>query len=195
MSTVPTEDNLTSHNYDGIQEYDNPTPAWWTYIFLATILFSVVYIGVMFLTMGLLSPTAFYERDYTESLRLSYGEIKDPAPTPATIMMLAGDPKWNKVGASLFSANCVSCHGADGSGISGPNLTDEKYINVKTLADVADVIINGRKNGSMPSWSNRLQPVEISLVSGYVASLRGKNLPSMGGRPAEGEDIPPFTAK
>jgi cytochrome c oxidase cbb3-type subunit 3 len=195
MSTVPNEDNLTSHNYDGIQEYDNPTPGWWTWLFIATIVFSAIYIPVMFLTMGLLSPQAFYERDYTESLRLSYGEIKDPSPTPATLMMLAQDEKWKKVGASLYSANCVSCHGADGSGISGPNLTDDHYINVKTVADIADVIKVGRKNGAMPAWENRLQPVEITLASAYVASLRGKNLPSIGGRPAEGEVIPPFTDK
>jgi cytochrome c oxidase cbb3-type subunit 3 len=39
----PNEDHLLEHNYDGIQEYDNPMPAWWVWIFWATILFSIVY--------------------------------------------------------------------------------------------------------------------------------------------------------
>ena len=26
---------LTDHNYDGIQELDNPLPRWWVYLFYA----------------------------------------------------------------------------------------------------------------------------------------------------------------
>ena len=36
-------DQLLDHEYDGIQEYDNPCPGWWHAIFLLTVLFSVVY--------------------------------------------------------------------------------------------------------------------------------------------------------
>ena len=36
---VPTP---MDHCYDGIQEYDNPTPGWWWMLFWVTILFSVV---------------------------------------------------------------------------------------------------------------------------------------------------------
>ena len=35
-------DQLLDHEYDGIQEYDNPCPGWWHAIFLLTVLFSVV---------------------------------------------------------------------------------------------------------------------------------------------------------
>ncbi len=34
------EDRLLDHSYDGIQEYDNPLPRWWLWIFYATILWS-----------------------------------------------------------------------------------------------------------------------------------------------------------
>jgi cytochrome c oxidase cbb3-type subunit 3 len=44
----------------------------------------------------------------------------------------------------------------------------------------------------MPAWKNDLLPVEQVIVSAYVASLRGKNLPSVGGRPAEGDKIAPW---
>jgi cbb3-type cytochrome c oxidase subunit III len=36
-------DQLLDHNYDGIQEFDNPMPRWWVYLFWATIVFSVLY--------------------------------------------------------------------------------------------------------------------------------------------------------
>ena len=36
-------DQLSGHEYDGIQEYDNPTPGWWVAVFAATVVFSVFY--------------------------------------------------------------------------------------------------------------------------------------------------------
>ncbi|MFN5951951.1 MAG: cbb3-type cytochrome c oxidase N-terminal domain-containing protein, partial [Pirellulaceae bacterium] len=44
MNQPQDESLLLSHDYDGIQEYDNPLPGWWTNLFLLTILFSVVYL-------------------------------------------------------------------------------------------------------------------------------------------------------
>ena len=36
-------DELLDHEYDGIQEYDNPCPGWWHAIFWLTVLFSAAY--------------------------------------------------------------------------------------------------------------------------------------------------------
>ena len=30
------DDPLTGHDYDGIQEYDNPLPGWWKWLFVAS---------------------------------------------------------------------------------------------------------------------------------------------------------------
>nr|WP_286177631.1 c-type cytochrome [Rhodopirellula sp. JC639] len=97
---------------------------------------------------------------------------------------------WVKVGESVFRANCVSCHGREGEGKVGPNLTDEAFKNITVLADIGKVINNGAGNGAMPKWSNRLHINEIVLVSAYVANLRGKNVE--GGRPEEGNKIAPW---
>ena len=43
MAERNDQDRLLEHNYDGIQEYDNPMPRWWLYLFWATILFSALY--------------------------------------------------------------------------------------------------------------------------------------------------------
>ena len=37
------QDQLLDHEYDGIQEYDNPCPGWWHAIFWLTVLFSAAY--------------------------------------------------------------------------------------------------------------------------------------------------------
>jgi cytochrome c oxidase cbb3-type subunit 3 len=185
--------NLTGHNYDGIEEYDNPTPSWWTWIFVISILFSALYMFVMVATDGQLSAEAFYERDFTEALKAQYGQLGEVKPDAETLLKLSHDEKWLKVGQSIYQSNCVSCHGIDASGVAGPNLTDESYLHVRNVTDIADVVVNGRKNGAMPAWGQRLLPVEQVLVSSYVASLRGKNLPSAAGRSAEGQTIAPWS--
>ena len=88
---------------------------------------------------------------------------------------------------SVFLTNCQSCHGPDGSGLVGPNLTDDYYRNVKKITDIAEVIKNGAAGGSMPAWKTRLHPNEVVLMAAYVARLRGKNL--TGRRAPEGEKI------
>lgn len=183
---------FTSHNYDGIQEYDNPTPAWWTWIFILTIGFSALYMFASFITGRQMSAEAFYEADYTEALKAQYGTLGDLKPDAETLVKFSHDEKWVKVGGSIFQTNCVSCHGSDGSGGAGPNLTDQTYIHVRSIGDIADVIAKGRANGAMPAWGQRLLPVEQVLVASYVASLRGKDLPSAAGRPAEGQKIAPW---
>lgn len=186
------QEKLTDHSYDGIQEFDNPTPGWWTWMFIATVVFSFVYFGISALTGWQLGAVPFYERAVVANMQRQYGTLGDVKPDAPTLLKLAGDAKWNQVGASLFQTHCVSCHGREGEGLSGVNLTDDSYIHVKKVEDIADVVAKGRNNGAMPAHLNRLQPVEIALVSGYVASLRGQKKP---GRAAEGQVIEAWKEK
>ena len=52
----PSEDILTDHLYDGIMEYDNPTPGWWHLIFFGTIVFSLLYFPVYHFSPLILTP-------------------------------------------------------------------------------------------------------------------------------------------
>jgi len=102
------------------------------------------------------------------------------------------DPQFEQfdpVAKAVFIAKCAACHSADASGGTGPNLTDNSYLHIKKLEDFTDVIANGAANGAMPAWEGRIHPNQIALLAGYVASLRGKDLP---GKSPEGEVPPPW---
>lgn len=63
MPTPQNDKHLIDHNYDGIQEFDNPLPRWWVYLFYATIVFSILYyLNVPGIGIGT-GRTANYEAD------------------------------------------------------------------------------------------------------------------------------------
>jgi len=190
----PQTNHLTGHCYDGIEEYDNPMPGWWKWIFVATIIFAVSYFSLAVVSDGKLGVMAAYDRTVAEDLKrqMAGGMLTADA---ATILQLSKDAETLKVGQSIFAGRCVLCHNTDGSGLPGlgrgPNLTDEYYLHVRTIADIADVVTKGRNNGAMPTWGNVLTQNEVVQVSAYVASLRGQNKPSE--RPHEGILIAPWS--
>lgn len=181
------EPQKTDHSYDGIEEYDNPLPGWWKWIFLGSIAFSPLYLMYFHGGASGRSVEDIYNVALADNTRLQFAEIGELEPDADTIVEYMHKPSWVKVGQSVFRTNCISCHGREGEGQVGPNLTDQMYKNVKKIEDIAMVINNGAGGGAMPKWSNRLHPNEVVLVSAYVASLRGQDLPSA--RPAEGNKI------
>ena len=182
------QERLTGHNYDGIQEYDNPTPAWWTWIFLVSVIFTPIYMLFTLASDGNLTPQGQYERAYVKNLEKKFGTLGTLEPNAETIRKFRDDEQWVAFGENVFQTHCISCHGQDAGGASGPNLTDDFYINVKQIEDIGSVVKNGAGNGGMPAWGNRLHPNEVVLVSAYVASLRGTNVP--GGKSPEGDQAP-----
>lgn len=186
----PEFDKLSDHSYDGIQEYDNPTPGWWNWLFVASIALAPFYLLVFHSPYSANTLAAQYDRAYADNLRLQFGEIGALEPTEETLVKYMNDPKWTAVGRATFKTHCGQCHGSDGQGISGPNLTDDSYLHVKKIEDIAKVVREGAKAGAMPAWGNRLHPNEVVLAAAYVASLRGKN--AAGGKAPEGTQIPPW---
>ncbi len=167
-------DQLLDHQYDGIQEYDNPCPGWWHAIFLLTVLFSVVYF--LFFQVGNNGWTLAeaWNTAAAEDVKQRFGSMGDLKNDVPTLLKYKDDADWMLYANSVFLTNCQSCHGPDGSGVVGPNLTDDYYKNVKKITDIAKVIKNGAAGGSMPAWKTRLHPNEIVLMSAFVAKLRGK---------------------
>ncbi|MEM9065180.1 MAG: c-type cytochrome [Planctomycetota bacterium] len=192
MASKETDSTLIrGHEYDGIQEFDNPTPTWWHLIWLSTMVLSVFYFA-----MSLWSPMFTHQTDrlvaaQEAEIQRLFADIGELENTEETILSLMDDEKWMTFGASVFRGNCVSCHDSDGGGNVGPNLKDDAWKNVTRITDIHDVIANGAAAGAMPPWANRMHPNEMVLLSAYVATLRGQS----GGKAAEGEIIPPWPTR
>jgi len=184
MSPDPNEDRLLDHNYDGIQEYDNPMPRWWLWLFLATIVFSVLYaLNVPGVGTGK-GRIANYERD------MAAARAKQGATTAAVslgdeeLVAMSQDAARLADGKQTFTTQCVACHRADGGGSIGPNLTDGFWIHGAEPTDVLQTVSSGVIDKGMPAWSQILTPEQVSAVVAYVLTLRGTHPPDP--KPAQG---------
>jgi cytochrome c oxidase cbb3-type subunit 2/cytochrome c oxidase cbb3-type subunit I/II len=81
-----------------------------------------------------------------------------------------------ELGQRVFTANCVQCHGADGSGngtaaseltIAPADLRRQRA----TLAHTLRIIRSGIEGTRMASWTGRLSEADIVAVAGYTRSL------------------------
>jgi quinohemoprotein ethanol dehydrogenase len=86
------------------------------------------------------------------------------APPPATTATETDDGQASS-GAQLFSSNCQSCHGVEGTGGHvGPDL--QKSSVAEDLAKVEKQVRNG--GGAMPAFGDVLSDEEIDVLSRYV---------------------------
>lgn len=171
------QDDLLSSNYDGIKEYDNDLPRWWVILFYLTILFAVVYSGYCFL--GFRKPS-------TEILALQLQEIEKLKPvvvagtetTEESLLALAKDPNRIHEGKEVFVGKCAACHGQNGEGVVGPNLTDDNWIHGNKLIQIKNTIEIGVLDKGMLAWKGILSEEEINDVVIYIHSLKGSNPPN-----------------
>ncbi len=74
-----------------------------------------------------------------------------------------------------FTQQCVSCHGADGTGDpqqGAPDLTDAIWLYGGDRKDLRETLYYGRA-GVMPHWTERLSDEQITALAVYVHSLGG----------------------
>ncbi|MDX2145942.1 MAG: cbb3-type cytochrome c oxidase N-terminal domain-containing protein [Planctomycetota bacterium] len=187
------DDKLMHHEYDGIQEYDNPTPGWWHLIFLGSVVFSIFYFTFFEFSSVAWSVHDVWKANQTREFKRIFGQVGNLEGDEGTLLKVMNDPKLMAVAEGIFVGNCAACHSKDGGaggGMTGVNLTDDHYKNVSVLTDVLNVINKGANNGAMPSWENRLSKNERIIVAAYAASLRGKASPN--GKGPEGKLIDPW---
>lgn len=176
MSEKNEKDRLLDHQYDEIQEYDNPLPTWWTIILWVTVVWSVFYwLNVVPGIGSGKGRIANYEADMAQAAE-KYGAVQKEAAAaidPAALTKALGDPAAMAAGKATFASTCAPCHLADGGGSIGPNLTDDHWIHGNTYKDIMTTITNGVPDKGMPTWSSVLTPEQVAQVAAYVTTLYG----------------------
>jgi cytochrome c oxidase cbb3-type subunit 3 len=181
----PGETDLQPHIWDGdLQEYNNPMPRWWVWMYalctISAVVFFFLYPGLgsfkgrMDLVasdypQGWTSVGQYDNNVATEEAKLAPiydAYLKTPIP------QLAEDKGAMAIGERLFLNNCAQCHGSAATGAKGfPNLTDNDWL-YGGWPDAIETTILGGRNGVMDSQAAALKsPAAINDVANYVVSL------------------------
>jgi cytochrome c oxidase cbb3-type subunit 3 len=169
-------------DHDGITELDNRVPPWFNYLFGGTIVFAALYMLDYHVWGSSPLPRAEYAQelaaaDISRRVRIaSEGAINEDALEPLK------DEASINAGHEQFTKNCVTCHGANGGGIVGPNLTDQYWINGGGIKNIYTAIKNGVPQRGMISWKLVFTPKEIQQIASFVLTLQGTN-PANGKKP------------
>ncbi len=193
---TPGTVDTTGHEWDGIQEYNNPLPRWWLYIFYACIVFSFVYIifypalpGITGYSTGVLKYSAREEvrRDIAavqqqraqKLVGLENIALSDLPNNPA-LMSAAVEG-----GRAAFKLHCVQCHGAGAAGGNGyPNLNDDDWLWGGDMEAIHTTLLHGIRHpgdeatriSQMPAFGRDeiLTPTEIDAVVEHVRKISGQ---------------------
>jgi cytochrome c oxidase cbb3-type subunit 3 len=172
------DEDLVGHVWDGdIEEWNNPAPKWWLYLYFITIAWAVGYMVVypgIGAWDGLLgwSQQGQYEQEM-QAAEARYEPIYE-AFAAMGFEELAQDADALALGRSLFASYCTTCHGSDARGAPGyPNLTDGDWQWGGTEQDIINSITNGRM-AVMTPWAQILGSDEaVDNMVTYVQSLSG----------------------
>jgi cytochrome c oxidase cbb3-type subunit 3 len=161
------------HDYDGIHELNNPTPPWWRYGFYCSILFAVVYLwrfqSAPTQVEELASAEAAAAEEKAEYLKLAANNIDEKS------VKLLTDPADLATAQKLFSTNCAPCHGPQGQGVVGPNLTDDYWLHGGKINEVFSTIKYGVADKGMKSWKDDFSPRQLAQLASYIKSIHGSN--------------------
>lgn len=110
---------------------------------------------------------------------LSAPEIRSLVAFVQTISHQRKADAFSGKGSGLYATNCAFCHGPDGRGgrqVGAPNLTDAIWLYGGDSATLAQTIRFSRQ-GVMPRWGAKLDPVTVKMLAVYVHSLGGGEAP------------------
>lgn len=178
----PSDDQLIAgHSYDGIKEYDNPMPRWWVGMFWLTGIFAVAYGPLVHFT----DVIDTYEVDLAQqtaalNARRAAYEAANPTfeATDEALEPFVASASAAEAGAVTYASVCAACHGAQGEGTIGPNLTDAYWIHGPSNLDIFNVLTHGVLDKGMPAWESALSAEDRANLVSYVRSLAGTDPPN-----------------
>jgi cytochrome c oxidase cbb3-type subunit 3 len=196
------EGESCGHEFDGIEEINNPLPKWWTYLFFATFVWAVYYLamypglgnfqGFLKWTSSNQGVTSVEESKQATAAAKANGEWVQldqeyvaaderfgpifQAFAKQDIETLATNEEALEIGQRLFAQNCSQCHGSDARGGMGfPNLTDNDWLYGGKPDQIKATLLHGRV-AAMPGWKDALGEQGIKEMTAYVLSLSGRKV-------------------
>lgn len=180
LNTV--EDLDTGHEYDGIREFDNKLPNWWLATLFLSIFFSIGY-WLYYHTLAV-GPDQLgeYEMEMADAAAAAAARAKERGEvTDESLLAASQDPATVGTGKELFGQYCAACHGPDGGGTIGPNLTDDHWITgAGKPTEIREIVISGVTAKGMPAWGQLLGEEKVDQITAFALTLKGKNVPGKG---------------
>ena len=175
--------DTTGHVWDEtLEEYNNPLPKWWSWLFYLTVVFALVY-AALYPALGRF-PGVFgwtsggEHRKEVEAVDAQVKPLFDKY-LKMDLVAVAADRDAMEMGGRLFQTYCMQCHGATAQGSRDkgfPNLTDKDWQWGGTPEAIVETISNGRV-GMMPPYGGNPDAVGgeagAKEVANYVRSLSG----------------------
>ena len=186
------QDKLMDHEYDGIRELDNHMPVWWLWLFYFTIAFAVVYL-FYYEVLGWGPDQHEQYQQEIAAAEAMYG-APDEGPSAEDFAWTAStDEEMVEAGQELYmnpAQLCFTCHGNNGQGLVGPNLTDIYWMHGCQPEDIAASIINGYpEQGMLPYGSGtRISNEQVQQLVSYIISIQGSE-------PAQAKQYDPNSAQ
>ena len=198
LKKEPRQVETTGHSWDGIEEYNNPLPRWWVWVFYATIVwgigYSIAYPAwplIKEATPGLLGASTRADvAAEIAAVDAANAAIKDKL-IAADMTAIGADPELagyaERAGAAVFKTNCTTCHGSGAAGFEGkgyPNLLDDDWLWGGTMEDIHLTITHGIRNttdpdarySEMPKFGTDeiLDETQIAQVAEHVLAISGQ---------------------
>ena len=183
-----TPGKTMGHVWDeSLEEYNNPMPKWWSWLFIITVVFALVYLALypgLGNFKGMLGWTSVGQHKVeVETMDAKVKPLFDKY-LAMDLKAVAADKEAMEMGKRLYLTYCMQCHGADARGAKGfPNLTDADWQWGGEPEQIVETITNGRM-GVMPPHAE-LGGETIKDLANYVRSLSG--LPHDSVRAGKGE--------
>ena len=168
------KDVQLDHDYDGIKELDNALPPWWLYGFYLTILIACIYLYRYHVAKSAPLQVQELNNEFVNAkLEAEEYAKTHPKKVDENTIEYAANTDLISSGKTLFGQKCVACHGPEGQGLQGPNLTDDYWKHGGSIKDIFKTIKNGVPSMGMIAWGQELTPNQIETLANYIKSIKG----------------------